>query len=339
MNRLLLNTLFVQTQGAYLRLEGDTVRVEVEGAVRLQVPLHHLGSLVLFGNVLVSPFLIARCAEDGRSIVWLSEHGRFHGRLEGGTSGNVLLRRAQHQALDDEEKALDLAKAFVHAKLRNARHVLLRSLRERGPSEPLEGALREQEAALADLPRARSLNEVRGLEGQAAAAYFQAFGQMLLVSEFSFSGRVKRPPRDPVNALLSFLYTLLVNDVVAALEGVGLDPQIGYLHAIRPGRPSLALDLVEEFRAWWADRLALTLINRKQIGPNHFVERPGGTVYLSDEGRREVLVAYQKRKQEEITHPLFKESVPVGLLPHLQARLLARHLRGDLPRYPAFLAR
>jgi CRISPR-associated protein Cas1 len=162
---------------------------------------------------------------------------------------------------------------------------------------------------------------------------------MLLVSEFSFSGRVKRPPRDPVNALLSFLYTLLVTDTIAALEGVGLDPQIGYLHAIRPGRPSLALDLVEEFRAWWADRLALTLINRRQIGLKHFLERPGGTVYLNDEGRREVLVAYQKRKQEEITHPLFKEPVPVGLLPHLQARLLARHLRGDLPKYPAFLAR
>lgn len=158
MNRLLLNTLFVQTQGAYLRLEGDTVRIEVEGTVRLQVPLHHLGGLVLFGNVLVSPFLLAQCAEDGRSIVWLSEHGRFHGRLEGRTSGNVLLRRAQHQALEDEEKALALAKAFVHAKLRNARHVLLRSLRERGPSEPLERALREQEVALADLSRARSLN-------------------------------------------------------------------------------------------------------------------------------------------------------------------------------------
>ncbi len=339
MNRLLLNTLFVQTQGAYLRLEGDTVRVEAEGTVRLQVPLHHLGGLVLFGNVLLSPFLLARCAEEGRSVVWLSEHGRFHGRLEGRTSGSVLLRRAQHQALDQKERALALARAFVHAKVRNARLVLLRSLRERGPSELLDQALKEQEAVLADLPQAKSLEEVRGLEGQAAAAYFRVFGQMLLVPEFSFGGRIKRPPRDPVNALLSFLYTLLVADAIAALEGVGLDPQVGYLHAIRPGRPSLALDLVEEFRAWWADRLALTLINRRQIGPRHFVERPGGAVHLSEEGRREVLVAYQKRKQEEIMHPLFKEPVPIGLLPHLQARLLARYLRGDLPTYPAFLAR
>jgi len=339
LNRLLLNTLFVQTQGAYLRLEGETVRVEVEGTVRLQVPLHHLGSLVLFGNVLVSPFLLARCAEDGRSIVWLSEHGRFHGRLEGRTSGNVLLRRAQYQALDQKERALTLAKAFVYAKVCNAKLVLLRALRERGPSELLGEALREHEVVLSDLSRAKSLDEVRGLEGQAAAAYFRAFGALILVPDFSFNGRIKRPPRDPVNALLSFLYTLLVADAVAALEGVGLDPQVGYLHAIRLGRPSLALDLVEEFRAWWVDRLALTLINRKQIGLRHFVERPGGVVHLSDEGRREVLVAYQKRKQEEVTHPLFKEPVPVGLLPHLQARLLARHLRGDLPTYPGFLAR
>ncbi|WP_071678275.1 type I-C CRISPR-associated endonuclease Cas1c [Thermus brockianus] len=339
MNRILLNSLFVQTQGAYLRLQGDTVRVEVEGELRLQVPLHHLGSLVLFGNVLVSPHLLARCSEDGRSVVWLSEHGRFQGRMVGRVSGNVLLRRAQYQALDEEEKALALAQAFVQAKVRNARVVLLRAVREGGASEVLSQALREQEAVLSALPRANSLDEVRGLEGQAAAAYFQAFGEMLLVPGFAFAGRVKRPPRDPVNALLSFLYTLLVSDAVSALEGVGLDPQVGYLHALRPGKPALALDLVEEFRAWWADRLALTLLNRRQLGPKHFLERPGGVVYLTEDGRREVLVAYQKRKQEEVIHPLLREPVPVGLLPHLQARLLARYLRGDLPRYPGFVAR
>lgn len=339
MNRVLLNTLFVQTQGAYLRLEGDTVRVEVEGELRLQVPLHHLGGLVLFGNVLVSPFLLARCAEDGRAVVWLSESGRFQGRLEGPVSGNVLLRRAQHQALDREDKALALAKAFVGAKVRNAKAVLQRALREREGSGLLRQAVEAQEAVLTYLSQARTLEEVRGLEGQAAAAYFSAFGGMILAPGFSFQGRVKRPPRDPVNALLSFLYTLLVADAVAALEGVGLDPQVGYLHALRPGRPALALDLVEEFRAWWADRLALTLLNRRQLEAKHFVERPGGAVLLTEEGRREVIVAYQKRKQEEITHPLFKEPVPVGLLPHLQARLLARHLRGDLPGYPAFWVR
>jgi len=339
LNRVLLNTLFVQTQGAYLRLEGDTVRVEVEGELRLQVPLHHLGGLVLFGNVLVSPFLLARCAEDGRAVVWLSESGRFQGRLEGPVSGNVLLRRAQHQALDREDKALALAKAFVGAKVRNAKAVLQRALREREGSGLLRQAVEAQEAVLTYLSQARTLEEVRGLEGQAAAAYFSAFGGMILAPGFSFQGRVKRPPRDPVNALLSFLYTLLVADAVAALEGVGLDPQVGYLHALRPGRPALALDLVEEFRAWWADRLALTLLNRRQLEAKHFVERPGGAVLLTEEGRREVIVAYQKRKQEEITHPLFKEPVPVGLLPHLQARLLARHLRGDLPGYPAFWVR
>lgn len=339
MNKILLNTLYVQTQGAYLRLEGETVRVEVEGQHLLQVPLHHLGGLVLFGSVLVSPHLLARCAEEGRAVVWLSETGRFQGRLEGPASGNVLLRRAQHQALDQEEKALALAKAFVGAKVRNAKVVLQRTLRERGESQLLRGAVLSHEAVLAHLSEARTLEEVRGLEGQAAASYFAAFGEMVLAPGFFFPGRIKRPPRDPVNALLSFLYTLLVSDVVAALNGVGLDPQVGYLHTLRPGRPALALDLVEEFRAWWADRLALSLLNRRQIGSKHFVERPGGAVHLTEEGRKQVIVAYQKRKQEEVTHPLFKEPVPVGLLPHLQARLLARYLRGDLPVYPAFSAR
>lgn len=339
MTTQLLNTLFVQTQGAYLRLEGDTVCVEIEGELRLQVPLHHLGGLALFGNVLISPYLLSRCAQDGREVAWFSENGRFTGRLTGPVSGNVLLRRAQHRALDDASKTLELARRFVEGKLKNARTVLQRAIRERGATAGLEAALAEHETGLRLLPQARNLDEVRGLEGNAASAYFTALGDMVLVPEFPFTGRNKRPPRDPVNALLSFLYALLLTDCTAALEGVGLDPQVGYLHALRPGRNALALDLMEEFRAWCADRLALALLNRRQLSSKHFEDRPGGAVHLNEAGRKEVIIAYQKRKQERVQYPLFKEPVPIGLLPHIQARLLARYLRGDLSRYPPFLGR
>lgn len=334
---LLLNTLYVQTQGAYLRLEGETVRVEVEGELRLQVPLHHLDGIGVFGNVLLSPFLLHRCAQDGREVVWYTEAGRFQARLSGPVSGNVLLRRAQHRALD--ERPQELARFFVEGKLKNARLVLQRAVRERGETPRLRLALEEHARALQALSRAQTLEEVRGLEGQAAAAYFLAFPDLISNPDFSFSGRNKRPPRDPVNALLSFVYALLATQCTAALEGVGLDPQVGYLHALRPGRNALALDLMEEFRSWWADRLVLTLVNRRQVDPKHFDFRPGGAVLLNEEGRRVVITAFQKRRQETVQHPLFKEAIPVGLLPHVQARLLARYLRGDIPAYPPFVGR
>ncbi|MDW8481315.1 MAG: type I-C CRISPR-associated endonuclease Cas1c [Meiothermus sp.] len=339
MNSELLNTLYVQTQGVYLRLEGDTLRIQHEDVTLRNVPLHHLGGLAVFGNVLISPFLLHRCAEEGLEVSWFTESGRFQGRLAGPVSGNVLLRRAQHKALDNPSSTLYLAGRFVEAKLKNCRLVLQRAVRERGETEALARALAEHEAALRMLPQARSVDEVRGLEGQAASAYFGAFGDLLLSGEFRFDGRNKRPPRDPVNALLGFLYALLTTQCTAALEGVGLDPQMGFLHALRPGRNALALDLVEEFRAWWADRLALSLINRKQMSLEHFEERPGGAVMLNEEGRKVVIVAFQNRRQETVQHPLFKEPVPVGLLPHVQARLLARYLRGDLPEYVPFVGR
>lgn len=339
MTSQLLNTLYVQTQGAYLRLEGDTLRIEQEKNILRQIPLHHLGGLALFGNVLLSPFLLHRCAQDGRELAWFSESGRFQGRLAGPISGNVLLRRAQHQALESSSSLLYLAQRFVEAKLRNTRSVLQRAVRERGETETLAQALYEHESALRHLPQARTIDEVRGLEGNAASSYFAAFGDLLLSGEFRFDGRNKRPPRDPVNALLGFVYALLTTQCTAALEGVGLDPQVGFLHALRPGRNALALDLIEEFRAWWADRLVLSLLNRKQLAPKHFEERPGGAVMLGEEGRKVVIVAFQTRRQETVQHPLFKEPVAVGLLPHIQARLLARYLRGDLPEYPAFVGK
>lgn len=337
MTRQLLNTLFVQTQGAYLRLQKDTVKVEADGATVLRVPLHHLGGLVLFGNVLISPFLLSRCAEDRRQVAWFSRYGRFQARLHGPVSGNVLLRRVQHAASMDAEKTLALAQAFVLGKVRGSRQVLLRAAREadRVPKR-LREALGTMDWALDRLPDTEDVETVRGIEGQAAASYFAAFPRLIRNHDFVFEGRNKRPPRDATNALLSFLYALVRGDCASALEGVGLDPQVGFLHVLRPGRPALALDLMEEFRAWWADRLALTLINRKQLRLSHFLSQPGGAVRLTDEGRREVLTAYQKRKQETVQHPLFTEPVPIGLLPYVQARFLARHLRGDLDRYLAF---
>jgi CRISPR-associated protein Cas1 len=339
MIQTLLNTLYVQTQGAYLHLDHDTLKVEVDNNLKLQVPLHHLGGIAVFGNVLLSPFLIHRCAQDGREISWFSVNGWFQARLSGPISGNVLLRRDQYKSLDLPERTLYLACCFIESKLRNTRLVLQRAVRERGPTLAVKTAIIEQKRALHKLSQANSLDEARGLEGQAASAYFAAFKDLILPEEFTLLTRVKRPPRDPINALLSFLYSLLVVDCVAALEGVGLDPQVGYLHALRPGRPALALDLMEEFRAWWIDRLALALINRRQLSPRHFTRRPGGAVHLNEAGRKEVLVAYQKRKQEKVRQPYFKEPVPIGLLPHVQARMLARYIRGDLDKYPPFVGK
>lgn len=340
MNRVFLNTLFVQTQGAYLHLDHETLKVEVEGQTRLQVPLHHLGGVAVFGQVMVSPFLVHKLAEEGKELVYYTQSGRFRARMQGPVSGNVLLRRAQHAALDDASQATDLARGFVVGKVRNARSVLLRARRDDpNLAAILDPCVQEltylQEAAR----RAPTLDELRGVEGMAAAQYFSRFANLVRVPEFPFSGRNRRPPRDPVNALLSFLYALLMNDVASALEGVGLDPQVGFLHALRPGRMALALDLMEEFRPWLADRLALSLINRRQLTRQDFDFRPGGAVLLNENGRKKVVVAYQKRKQEELSHPLFKRKLPVGLTWHVQARLLARRIRGDLETYVAFTPR
>ncbi|MGE0156338.1 MAG: type I-C CRISPR-associated endonuclease Cas1c [Geobacter sp.] len=335
----LLNTLYVMTQGAYLSLDHETVRVEVNGELKLQVPLHHLGAVVAMGNVMISPFFLGKCADDGRAVVILDRNGRFKCRMVGKTSGNVLLRQAQHDVVRDSHKTAALAAAFTAGKVKNARNVLMRSAREAVNSDE-ESRLRKsadvQADALFHLKSPRDADHVRGLEGEAAAAYFDVFPLMMKPTEreqLPMNGRNRRPPLDPVNALLSFLYTLVLNDCVSALEGVGLDPQLGFLHVPRPGRPSLGLDLMEEFRAFMADRLALTLMNRKQITADHFEPRPGGAVYLNEKGRKEVVAAYQKHKQEEVEHQLLSEKSPLGLVPHLQARILARHLRGDLEYY------
>lgn len=340
----LLNVLYVQTQGAMLHLEHDTLRVEVDRETRLRVPLIRLSGVVVFGRVMVSPYLIERCAEDGRALVWLDARGRFRARVEGQTRGNVLLRRAQHLALSDPDRPWQIARQIVGAKVQNSRQVLLRGAREAATEDDqriLQAAAERLAAALGRVRLAHDLDVVRGAEGEAARVYFEAFGSLVRVGRETFApdGRTRRPPRDRANAILSFLYTLLRAECAAALEGVGLDPQIGFLHALRPGRPALALDLMEEFRPVIVDRLALRLINRRQLAPGDFEELPGGAVQLTEAGRRTVLVEFQRRKEEEVRHPALDRKVPLGLVPHVQARLFARYLRGDLATYPPFLYR
>jgi len=325
----LLNVLYVQTQGAVLHLDHDTVKVEVERETRLRVPLLRLSGIVLVGQVSITPFLIQRCAEDGRNLVWLDRNGRFKARVEGATRGNVLLRRAQHLALLDAERRLDISRQIIGAKIQNSRQVLMRATREATTEEDklaLSGAAAHIALVLGRLPAARTLDEARGVEGEAARAYFGVFGYMVRVDRdtFPLDGRTRRPPRDRVNSLLSFLYALARAECASALEGVGLDPQVGYLHALRPGRPVLA------------DRLAITLVNRKQLKAEHFETTLGNAVQMTEDGRKAVIVAYQQRKEEELLHRVTKMKVPLGLVPHVQARLLARHLRGDLPHYPPF---
>lgn len=331
------------TQGAYLTLDHETVKVEADGKMQLQVPLHHLGGIVTMGNVLVSPFLLGKCAEDGRAVVILDRNGRYQCRMVGKTSGNVLLRKAQYDCLGADGKSVRIARNIVAGKIRNSRHSLLRSAREADDGN-VEASLRKAADLLGNalfrLENVGDIDTVRGLEGEAASAYFAVFDLMIKEegrTVFALKERTRRPPRDPINALLSFLYTLLLNDCISAAEGVGLDSQMGFLHALRPGRPSLGLDLMEELRAVLADRLTITLINRKQLTGEDFENRPGGAVYLNERGRKEVVTAYQKRKQDEIHHPLMKEKVPIGLVPHLQARLLARHIRGDMEEYVPFI--
>lgn len=340
----LLNTLYVTVPESYLRLDNDTLRVEVEREMRLRVPLHHLNAVVCFGHVSLSSPLMHRLAEEGKALVLLDANGRFKARLEGETSGNVLLRRAHHQALDRPAFVLELARTVVAGKIRNQRQVLQRGAREAKAADEaarLDRAVDDLAASLRALPAAGDLDTVRGIEGEAARGYFEALNLLVRADRresFAMNGRSRRPPRDRMNALLSFLYSMWMNDCRSAIEAAGLDPQLGFLHALRPGRAALALDLVEEFRPF-ADRLALTLVNRGQLGAGDFNEREGGAVLLEGDARKAVVIAYQERKKEELTHPLLAEAVPLGLVPLVQARLLARHIRGEASTYVPFSAR
>ena len=338
----LLNTLYVTLPDAWLRLDNDTLRIEVERETRLRVPLHHLTAVVCFGHVGLSAPLMHRLADEGIALVLLDSNGRFKARLEGAVSGNVLLRQAQFARGADAAFTLDIARSFVAGKIKNTRQVLQRGARE-AKSEAEAAVLTRRAddlaASLRALPGAAALDAVRGVEGEAARQYFSGLPLLVradLREHFTMDGRTRRPPRDRFNALLSFLYAMWMNDCRSALEAAGLDPQVGFLHALRPGRAALALDLMEEFRPW-ADRLALTLINRGQVQADDFDLREGGGVALQGDARKAVVVAYQERKKDEITHPLLAQSLPLGLVPLVQARLLARALRDDTMPYLPFV--
>lgn len=335
----LLNTLYVTTQGTYLRQEGETVVASVEHADVARLPIHTLAGIVCFGQVSCSPPLLGLCGERGVHVSFLTERGKFLARVTGPVSGNVLLRREQVRRSEDPVSACYLARSFVLGKLANSRTVLQRSQRDHGPGPALSRAIDVIADVIRRAQRATDIETLRGLEGEAANAYFGAFDGMLLAQRdvFSMRTRSRRPPLDPLNAALSFLYTILAHDCEAALESVGLDPQIGFLHALRPGRPSLALDLMEEFRAMLADRVALSLINLNQVTGKGFKATESGAVVMDNETRKTVLQTWQKKKQELIQHPFLDEKIEVGLLPYAQALLLARHLRGDLDAYPPFL--
>lgn len=340
----LLNTLYVTTPETYLRLDNDTLRVEVERETRLRVPLHHLNSVVCFGYTGLSAPLMHRLAEDGIALVLLDDNGRFKARLEGAVSGNVLLRQAQFERAANSAFALDMARACVAGKIKNTRQVLQRGAREAKSEDEAKILVRladDLAASLRALPEVADLDVLRGVEGEAARQYFSGLNLLLRPDQrvaFGMDGRTRRPPRDRFNAMLSFLYAMWMNDCRSALEAAGLDPQVGFLHALRPGRAALALDLMEEFRPW-ADRLALTLINRGQISANDFAIREGGGVTLEPDARKAVVVAYQERKRDEINHPLLAQAVPLGLVPLVQARLLARALRDEGAPYVPFVTK
>ncbi len=341
----LLNTLYVSTQGTYLARDGENVLVKVEREVKARFPIHTIGSIICFGVVNASPPLMQLCSQRGVALSFLTENGRFMASVHGESSGNVLLRREQFRRADSEKQSLPIARNLVAAKVWNQRSVLQRALRDHGTGESEDGWLNVEKAtnrlqySPPSAAKAKSLAVLRGIEGEAASTYFGCFDRLITAQKesFVFTTRSRRPPLDNVNALLSFIYVLLARDVASACEANGLDSSVGFLHRDRPGRRSLAMDLMEELRPHLADRLALSLINRRQVGPTSFHMTESGAVEITDSARKDILIAWQDKKREEIRHPFLKEKVPIGLIPHCQALLLARYLRDDYDAYPAFL--
>lgn len=339
--RKLLNVLYVTTPESYLSKDGMNVVVSVDKEERFRIPIVNIEGIVTFGYIGASPGLMKLCADNGVSLSFLSPNGRFIGRFQGPVHGNVLLRKAQYHTADDEDCALHFAQIFVAGKIQNYKTILQRFIRDNGVNNEVEEAIQ-----MLDTSKHRALNtnnvaSLIGVEGDAANTYFGVFPHLILHQRdgFPFQGRNKRPPKDAANALLSFVYTLLANETSAALETVGLDPYVGFLHSLRPGRTSLALDLMEEMRAYLGDRLVLSLINRRQVSADDFVKQGESGVVMTENCRKTVLTAWQNRKKETIIHPYLEEKIPIGLLPYAQALLLARTIRGDIDDYPVFLIR
>ena len=334
----LLNNLYMTTDGSYLHKERETIVIEQEGKKICQFPFHAIGNLFCFGRIMVSPALMAACGEKGIGLSFFTGYGKFQGRLQGPQSGNVLLRRTQYRLADRSPETL--SRIFVAAKLANSRNILMKHQRNHGEDDSIKQVVIMLAGCLRRLKFQNDVGQIRGIEGEAAARYFSVFDRLVLEGKrehFSFSGRTKRPPLDKVNALLSFSYTLLTHEIASALQGVGLDPFVGFLHTDRPGRVSLALDMLEEFRSWWCDRFVLTLINRSQVKSSDFVTEASGAIRMKDDTRKMLLTEWQERKQENIQHPYTGEKIQIGLLPHLQAMLLSKFLRDDLECYPPFL--
>jgi CRISPR-associated protein Cas1 len=349
------NNLYLTTPGSYVARDHLTLQIEVPeyppdlppkernresatGQRKLSVPIHHLESVCVFGASTISPPALDLCWEHGVAVNFHSEFGYLQARLTGVADTSVTLRRVQFRVADDSAKCAGIARQIIAGKIQNARNSLLRAARENddeGERAKLSEVIEALARSVQTLAGQTDIEKVRGAEGMAAQLYFSVFTFMLKQQRdaFTFTTRSRRPPRDRVNCLLSFLYALVRHDCVAALTGIGLDPFVGFLHVDRPNRPSLALDLMEEFRPWLADRLAVTLINRQQIGPEHFAEREGGAVEFTDIGRKLVIKAYQERKQEALNHPLLDQNLRLAQMPYIQARILARHLRGDIAEY------
>lgn len=340
-----LNSLYITSDNAFLRKEKETFVVEVKDEngnwkKAFQAPIHSIENIICFGFKSLTPQLMAHCAENNVGVCYLTEQGKFLAKVYGPQKGNVLLRKAQYSIADNEIESLKIARNIIAAKVSNYRHLLQRHQRNHpeNSSDNLLTSIELLERRIKKIREITSLKELRGYEGECATIYFSVLSELIIVQkeDFMFEKRSKRPPLDPANALLSFLYAILANDVRSAIETVGLDPQVGFLHQIRAGRPSLALDLMEEFRAYLGDRIMLNLINLKQVNIKDFEIRETGEVRMSDKARKELLTTYQKRKQEEITHPFLGEKMTIGLLPHIQAQLLARYIRGDIEEYPPF---
>lgn len=337
-----LNTLYITTQKTYLHKKGEAVEVIVEDKVLATIPLITLDSIVCFGNISVSPFLLGACPEHNVTISFLSETGKFLARVQGPVAGNVLLRKAQYRISDDLDKSAVIAKYFITGKIANQKTVLQRAIRDHKDKvdvQKIQKAVLELTSSLNKVLKESDLNTIRGIEGDAAETYFSVFNELIISQkdEFVFEGRNRRPPLDNVNALLSYVYTLLYHDMISALEVVGLDPAVGFMHRDRPGRLSLALDLVEEFRAFFADRLVLNLINRNEISAKQFEKTASGAVVMDDTARKTVITAYQKRKEVVITHPYVEKKMHLAILFHTQAQLLARYIRGDIEGYPVYI--
>src|SRR5574344_820283 len=335
----LLNTLYITTPESYLSKDGLNVVISVKQKEIFRIPILNIESIVTFGYMGASPGIMKLCTDYGVSLTFLSPNGRFIGRVQGGVKGNVLLRKRQYQLSDDFSFSLHLSKLFVAGKIQNYRNILRRFIRDHGNDAHIEAAARSLENSKNEALRASDANQLRGIEGDAANSYFEVFQHLIInqKADFIFHGRSRRPPKDEINAMLSFAYTLIANDISAALETVGLDPYVGFMHTLRPGRTSLALDLMEEFRAYLGDRLVLSLINRKQICIKDFIHQGEDGIIMTDSCRKTLLSAWQSRKKEIIIHPYLNEKISIGLLPYSQAMLLSRMIRGDIEDYPVFL--